>query len=267
MSWDPAQYLKFSNQRLRPALDLLAQIPLASPATVVDLGCGAGNVTRFIAERWPQAQISGVDNSAEMLAKARAGMPQVRWIESGIAEWQPDQAVDLIYSNAALHWLPGHAALLSRLMGFLKPGGVLAVQMPRNFAAPSHTSIDAALDALGLPAAARARIDADKLNSPVAESAQYYDWLAPQAAGIDLWETLYTHVLGGENAVAEWVKGTALIPVLNGLQLTADSESAGLALRERFLADYCARTNAAYPRRVDGTTLFPFRRLFIVGTR
>ena len=261
MSWDPAQYLKFSNHRLRPALDLLAQIPLAAPERVVDLGCGAGNVTRFLAERWPQAQFTGVDNSAEMLAKARTQLPQAAWVESGIAEWQPEAPVDLIYSNAALHWLPKHPALFARLLGFLKPGGILAVQMPRNFAAPSHTSIDAALDTLALPAEQRAAIDAEKLNSPVAEPADYYDWIKPLAANVDLWETLYSHVLEGENAVAEWVKGTALIPVMNGL---GGPEA---PLRQRFLADYRARTNAAYPRRPDGTTLFPFRRLFIVATR
>lgn len=261
MSWDPAQYLKFGNQRLRPALDLLAQIPLEAPARVVDLGCGAGNVTRFILDRWPAAQAMGVDNSAEMLAKARASLPEVEWVESGIAEWQPDEPVDLIYSNAALHWLPGHPKLFARLMDFLKPGGVLAVQMPRNFAAPSHTSIDAALDALGLPADVRAGIDANKLNNPVAEPEQYYDWVKPLASNVDMWETLYSHVLNGDNAVAEWVKGTALIPVMKGLQAVDP------ALCERFMADYCARTNAAYPRRPDGTTLFPFRRLFLVATR
>ncbi len=267
MSWDPAQYLKFGNQRLRPALDLLAQIPLESPATVVDLGCGAGNVTRFIAERWPGAKITGVDNSAAMLEKARAALPQVAWEESGIADWQPTEPVDLIYTNAALHWLPNHPALFARLMGFLKPGGILAVQMPRNFAAPSHTSIDAGLDALNLPAAVRASIDANKLNNPVAEPEQYYDWIKPLAASIDMWETLYSHVLNGENAVAEWVKGTALIPVLNGLQAAEDAGQIGRGLRDQFWTDYCTRTNTAYPRRADNTTVFPFRRLFMIATR
>ena len=271
MSWDPAQYLKFGNQRLRPALDLLAQIPLESPAAVVELGCGAGNVTRFIAERWPGARVTGVDNSADMLDQACAALPQVNWVASGIEAWAPEQPVDLIYSNAALHWLPRHQALLERLLGFLKSGGVLAVQMPRNWAAPSHTSIDAALDGLGLTPAQRAGIDAAKLNTPVSEPAQYYDWLKPLTARIDMWETLYTHVLAGENAVAEWVKGTALIPVINGLKALADKGSGGNAvengLHQRFWADYCARTNAAYPRRADGTTLLQFRRLFVVATR
>ena len=276
MSWDPSQYLKFGNERLRPALDLLARVPLDAPQALVDLGCGAGNVTQFIEARWPQAQVTGVDSSAEMLLKARAALPAVTWIESEIAAWRPAAPVDLIYSNAALHWLPAHEALLSGLMQHLKPGGVLAVQMPRNWAAPSHTSIDAALDALGLPAAERARLNATKLNTPVAEPAQYYDWLKPQAAQIDLWETLYTHVLAGENAVAEWVKGTALIPVMNGLKTLGDkgfggsTPESGLHQRfwaDRFWEDYSARTRSAYPRRADGTTLLQFRRLFMVATK
>ena len=271
MSWDPSQYLKFGNQRLRPALDLLARLPLDQPQRVVDLGCGAGNVTRFIAQRWPQAQVTGVDSSAEMLAKARSALPAAQWIEAGIGAWQPEAPVDLIYSNAALHWLPGHAQLFPALMAKLKPGGVLAVQMPRNWGAPSHTSIDAALDALGLTPTQRASINAAKLNTPVSEPAHYYDWLQPHAAQIDMWETLYTHVLTGENAVAEWVKGTALIPVMNGLKALVGAGAGGMTadngLYQRFWADYCARTNAAYPRRSDGMTLLQFRRLFIVSTK
>ena len=276
MSWDPSQYLKFGNERLRPALDLLARVPLDAPQALVDLGCGAGNVTQFIEARWPQAQVTGVDSSAEMLVKARAALPAVTWIESEIAAWCPAAPVDLIYSNAALHWLPAHEELLSGLMQHLKPGGVLAVQMPRNWAAPTHTSIDAALDALGLPAAERAQLNATKLNTPVAEPAQYYDWLKPQAAQIDMWETLYTHVLAGENAVAEWVKGTALIPVMNRLKALGDKGFGGSIPEnglhqgfwaERFWEDYSARTMCAYPRRADGTTLLQFRRLFLVATK
>ena len=275
MSWDPSQYLKFGNERLRPALDLLARVPLEAPQQVVDLGCGAGNVTQFIAQRWREAQVTGVDSSGEMLAKARKALPDVEgkvaWVESGIGSWQPDVPVDLIYSNAALHWLPGHAGLFPALMAKLKPGGALAVQMPCNWGAPSHTSIDAALDALGLAPAQRAAINAAKLNTPVAEPAQYYDWLMPHAAQIDMWETLYTHVLSGENAVAEWVKGTALIPVMNGLKALVDAGTGGMAvkngLHQRFWADYCARTNAVYPRRADGTTLLQFRRLFLVALK
>ena len=272
MSWDPTQYLKFGNQRLRPALDLLGQIPLQAPARVVDLGCGAGNVTRFLAERWPQAQVTGVDGSAEMLEKARAAeseLSTVRWAQADMSAWQADTPVELIYSNAALHWLPDHDVLFPRLIKQLQAGGVLAVQMPRNFAAPSHVAMDQALDALGLTGPDRARIDAVKLHSPVAAPEQYYDWIRPLTSQLDIWESIYQHVLNGENAVAEWTKGTALIPVMEGLK--ALSREAGLGaengLHQRFWLDDCARTNAAYPRRADGSTLFPFRRLFIVATR
>ncbi|WP_263768325.1 methyltransferase domain-containing protein [Propionivibrio soli] len=269
MSWDPVQYLKFSNQRLRPALDLLARLPLRTPETVVDLGCGAGNVVRVLSERWPDAHVTGVDSSAEMLEKAQAVLPSVEWQLSEIASWQPSAPVDLIFSNAALHWLPHHDKLLARLVGFLKPGGLLAVQMPHNFAAPSHTSIDDALAGLPMSAAWRTRIMAAKLNHPVADPAQYYAWLKPKVAEVDIWETIYLHVLEGENAVAEWFKATALIPVMDVLSELEEENEAQTGhvggLRERFWADYCARTNTAYPRRHDGTTLFPMRRLFIVA--
>src|SRR5512141_201366 len=141
MSWNPDQYLKFSAPRLRPAIDLLAAVPSTRPGTVYDLGCGAGNVTRLLAERWPQADITGVDDSAAMLAKAATEQARVRWVERGLAQWRADRPADLIYSNAALHWLPDHARLFPALLAQLAPGGVLAVQMPRNFDAPSHTLI------------------------------------------------------------------------------------------------------------------------------
>src|SRR4051794_18309314 len=141
MPWDPAQYLKFAGPRLRPALDLLQRIDVEAPATVYDLGAGAGNVTRLIAARWPDARVVGVDSSAEMLDKAAAENPTIEWQRADLASWRPDRPADVIYSNAALHWLPEHPQLLSSLVGALAPEGVLAVQMPRNFGAPSHTSI------------------------------------------------------------------------------------------------------------------------------
>src|ERR1051325_10123912 len=141
MPWDPAQYLKFAGPRLRPALDLLQRIDIESPRSVYDLGAGAGNVTRLIAARWPEARIVGVDGSAEMLAKAAAENPAIEWRQANLGAWRPDRAADLIYSNAALHWLDNHDRLFPALFASLAPGGVLAVQIPRNFGAPSHTSI------------------------------------------------------------------------------------------------------------------------------
>lgn len=254
MTWDPAQYLKFAGPRLQPAIDLLARVPLLAPARIVDLGCGAGNVTALLARRWPDAEIVGVDDSAPMLAQARAELPQVRWELGSIADWSPVAAPELIFSNAALHWLPDHPALFARLVDRLAPGGMLAVQMPRNFEAPSHTLV---------ADVARAGPWRDRLAPllrppPVATPADYYDWLAPRAAALDLWETEYLQVLSGDDPVKEYTKGSFLRPFLDAL---APDEGAA------FEAEYAARVRAAYPRRADGRTLFPFRRLFLLLRR
>jgi trans-aconitate 2-methyltransferase len=252
MSWNPQQYLKFSQPRLRPAMDLLARIPSAEPQVVYDLGCGAGNVTAALVNRWPGAKIIGVDASATMLAQAARTLPQLQWVHQALDGWQAERPADVIYSNAALHWLPDHRRLFPRLVAMLSPGGVLAVQMPRNFSAPSHTLIEATARAgpwhgrlASLLAAA----------APVAEPQFYYSLLAPLAASLDIWESEYLQVLSGEDPVKEWTKGTWLLQFLERLDPTE---------RADFEADYALRLRAAYPRRADGSTLFPFRRLFIV---
>jgi len=251
VSWNPDQYLKFSQPRLRPALDLLARLALPDPQRIYDLGCGTGNVTAALLQRWPNASITGVDSSASMLAQAASALPQVQWQRESLDRWQADAPADLIYSNAALHWLPDHQHLLPRLLASLKPGGVLAVQMPRNFAAPSHTMI--ADTARAGPW--RSRLESLLVAAPVGEPAFYYTLLAPLARSLDIWETEYLQVLGGEDPVKEWTRGTALIPFLERLNA---------AEQMQFESDYAQRLRSAYPRRADGTTLFPFRRLFIV---
>jgi trans-aconitate 2-methyltransferase len=252
VSWNPDQYLKFAAPRLRPAVDLLAAVPAAQPRIVYDLGCGAGNVTRLLADRWPQADITGVDDSAGMLARAAAELPGARWVQQSLADWRADRPTDLIYSNAALHWLPDHAQLFPALVGQLASGGVLAAQMPRNFGAPSHTLI--AETVRGGPW--RARLEPLLQPSPVAPPDVYYDILAPRVAQLDIWETEYLQVLEGVDPVKEWTKGTWLKQFLDAL---AEPQ------RSAFENDYAARLRGAYPARADGKTLFPFRRLFIVA--
>jgi len=250
--WDPARYLAFADHRTRPAADLLARIGLEDPSTVVDLGCGPGNSTALLAARWPSARIVGVDSSPDMLAKARASGVRAEWLEADIAHWTPDTPPDVIYANAALQWLPEHAALLPRLLGFLSPGGALAVQMPRNFDAPSH----ALLRATAAEGPWAGRLAGVLRAEPVAGPAWYYDLLAPHAATLDIWETEYLHVLESEDPVLRWTRSTALRPVIDALD---DDQLAA------FEAAYAAKLRAAYPRRADGRTLFPFRRLFVVA--
>jgi len=252
--WNPEQYLKFAGPRFRPAQDLLMRVAIDSPRTVYDLGCGAGNVTRMLAQRWPGAQIVGVDDSEAMLAQAKREATDIIWKRQGLAEWAPEEPADVIYSNAALHWLPDHLTLFPRLMDQLAPGGVLAVQMPRNFNEPSHTLIWETLRA----GPWRSRLEHLVRPSPVATPDFYYGLVGPLAADVDIWETQYLQVLEGEDPVKEWTKGTWLKQFLDALD-EAD--------RPAFEEDYARRLRDAYPSLPNGTTLFPFRRLFIVARR
>jgi trans-aconitate 2-methyltransferase len=252
--WDPSQYGKFAGDRLRPAFDLLRRVDVDHPSEVIDLGAGAGTVTRMLRERWPGAHITGVDASPEMLDAARAENPRATWVQADLASWRPAGPVDVLFSNAALHWLPSHHTLFPRLLQDVKPGGVLAVQMPRNFASPSHTLIvEAARSGPWRP-----RLEPLLRPVPVHAPEFYFDLLAPHTADVDIWETEYKHVLQGEHPVKEWVKGTWLKPLLDALDPVD---------RPAFEARYADLTDAAYPRRPDGRTLFPFRRLFIVARR
>jgi trans-aconitate 2-methyltransferase len=252
MAWNPAQYRKFSGQRLRPARDLLGRVPLDAPQSVVDLGCGEGAATRLLRERWPGAELTGVDSSAEMLEVAARELSGVQWEQADIATWKPPVPVDLIFSNAALHWLDDHTSLFLHLVEAIKPGGVMAVQMPRNFLAPSHTLITA----VALDKPWRERLAPLLRPEPVAASEFYYDLLALRVTHLDIWETEYLQVLEGENPVVEWTKGTWLRPLLAAL---GDEDG------RLFEFDYRRRVAEAYPRRKDGRTLYPFRRLFIVA--
>ncbi|HEY0838169.1 MAG TPA: methyltransferase domain-containing protein [Azospirillum sp.] len=252
MSWDPDQYALFDALRRRPAHDLLAALPTVDPKRIVDLGCGGGHLSRVLAERWPQAEVLGVDNSPAMLAWAEGTPSRVRWLRADLRTWRPHWPVELLISNAALHWLDDHAALFPELLEAVAPGGVLAVQMPRNFSAPSH----ALLQETAAAGPWRDRLDGVLRPRPVHAPQDYFDWLAPLAKRVDIWETEYLHVLHGDAPVFQWLKGSALVPVLEALQgaeLTA------------FLTAYRERLEAAYPERPDGSTLFPFKRLFIVA--
>jgi trans-aconitate 2-methyltransferase len=255
VTWDPTQYLKFDTPRLRSALELLAHIDLDAPRSIVDLGCGPGNVTAFLKDRWPEACLVGVDNSVEMLERARRDYPAIEFVDADIATWDPGRKLDLIYSNATLHWLDDHRLLFPRLARDLERGGVLAVQMPHNERAPAQV----ALHEVAADGPWASTVVPLLRPEPVAEPGFYYDVLRPHLDGtIHVWETEYQMVLTGDNPVAEFTARSLLRPLVSALP--AD-------LGEALTEAYAARLAELYPIRPDGSTLYPFKRLFIVGRR
>jgi trans-aconitate 2-methyltransferase len=249
-TWNPQQYLKFAEERTRPCRDLAARIELPPSARVIDLGCGPGNSTEVLAERWPDAELTGLDSSAEMIAKAREAHPDWHWIAGDIPAWAAEagEEYDLAFSNAALQWVPDHAAVFPRLAARAK---MLAVQVPGNWDGPAHQTMREVGKRHGIDGRVREWYTHD--------TAFYYDTLAPQASQLDIWATEYLHVLEGVEAIVEWYKGTGMIPFLRALN--SDEE------RERFAADYLEAIRDVYRPRADGKVLFPFRRLFLIARR
>lgn len=251
MSWNPSLYMTFADERTRPAMELLARVQTEHPKRVADLGCGPGNSTAPLAARWPDADVEGLDSSQAMIDAAKAANIPARFTLADVATWAPKEKYDVVFSNATYQWIPDHAKLLPRLMGFVVSGGTFAFQVPNNQYAPSHNLMrDVAAQGRWADKLANVRgVFVEKVND-------YYDMLAPHARGIDIWTTEYLQVLEGEDAVFKWVSGTGLRPYLDALNPDE---------REAFTREYKARLNIAYPRRADGKTLFPFSRLFCVA--
>lgn len=253
--WNPELYRRFEDERTRPARDLLAQVPLDRPASVVDLGCGPGNSTELLVERFPDARIVGVDNSAAMLESARARLAEPSFELADIAQWRPDGPVDLIFANASLQWLGDHDGLLPRLVGMLAPGGVLAIQMPENREEPSHRLMREV--AAGEPWAETIRTGMRE-RTAVLDVGRYYDLLVGAGAVAELWRTIYHHRMPDAAAIVQWVSSTGLRPFLDALPEH---------WRASFLKQYEARIAEAYPPQADGQRLLRFPRLFMVARR
>jgi len=257
-TWDADQYLRFADERTQACRDLAARVAIASPRRIIDLGCGPGNSTAILGERWPSADLTGLDNSPRMIEAARRDYPWGRWAVGDIATWTAGEGgpFDLVFSNAALQWVDDHAAAFPRLLGQVAPGGALAVQMPSNYDAPPHRM----MRELAASAAWRDRFPAGGIRQwHVHDPAFYYDVLARRAVRVDLWETEYIHMMSGAEAIVEWYKGTGLRPFFDALASDED--------RSQFTAQYLEAIRAKYPRRPDGRVLFPFRRLFVVAYR
>jgi trans-aconitate 2-methyltransferase len=257
MRWDPQQYTRYAEERSRPLQDLIARIRVERPEHVLDLGCGPGPMTRSLADRWPQASVLGIDSSEDMIAKAadHAVPGTVEFRVADVTSFTPDHTYDVIVSNALLQWVPDHLDLFPRFASWLRPGGAVAIQVPDNFTDPSHVL----LRELRQSPSWRDRLaeDADR-SAGVQRPAAYLDALAAVGLEPDVWQSTYLHVLSGENAVLEWMKGTALRPVLARLSGDADATAA-------FLAELAQLLERAYPVRPNGRTVFPFTRTFAVG--
>jgi trans-aconitate 2-methyltransferase len=253
--WNAEQYLKFEDERTRPSRDLLAQIPRADARRVVDIGCGPGNSTELLVKRWPQAAVIGIDTSADMLRQARERLPGHSFIEANIAHWAPPENTDVLFANAIFQWVPGHLKQLQRLLGALPRGGVLAVQMPDNLDEPAHVLMRevAQLEPWHEMLAETAGVR-DNLPKP----GVYYDVLGPLCSRLEIWHTIYNHVLDDAAAIVEWVKGTGLRPFVDPLDPPE---------RKAYLAEYTARIVSSYLPQADGKVLLRFPRIFIVAVR
>ncbi len=249
--WNPGKYLAFSDHRGRPFFELLSRVDAAGPRRVVDLGCGPGNLTATLTDRWPGAVLEAWDSSPEMVEDAVRRGVDAR--VGDVRDWAPAPDTDVVVSNAALHWVPEHAELVTRWAQQLAPGAWIAFQVPGNFGAPSHQLVR---DLAGRPQWSDLLTDHPLPDDAVLSPARYADLLTDAGCSVDAWETTYVHELTGTVPVLEWITGTALRPVRSVLDDTQ---------WERFRAELVPLLDAAYPARPDGITFFPFRRIFVAA--
>jgi trans-aconitate 2-methyltransferase len=254
-SWDANLYLQFADERTQPSIDLVARITAREPRRIVDLGCGPGNSTEILRRRWPNADLIGVDHSPDMIAAARSAFPAGKWLIGNISTFQDDQPFDIVFSNAALQWVPNHHAVFPHLWEMVAPGGVLAVQVPVHLSSPLHQLIlEIANDPIW-----QTRLTNARTAIVVGRPENYYEILQQLGARIEMWVTEYYHIMEDARAIVSWIRGTGLRPFLQAL---ADDNE-----RQMFLDRLLEGVARAYPCQKDGRVLFPFRRLFLLSAR
>jgi trans-aconitate 2-methyltransferase len=251
--WDPSLYLRFEAERTRPSMDLVARIEVGNPASIIDVGCGPGNSARVLRERWPGSSILGLDNSPAMIDRAKKDYPELHWTLGDATRLAASEAYDIVFSNAALQWMPDHEKLLPRLLGAAKAGGALAVQIPRFKAMPIHAAIERVAASAKWKSFTAGRAEVHHYHEP----GYYYDLLCGLASRVDMWQTLYSHILPSRGAIIEFIRGTGLKPYLDALP--------GEGPRAEFELEVLAECEKDYPLRADGRLLFPFDRLFFIA--
>ncbi|HEX3860868.1 MAG TPA: trans-aconitate 2-methyltransferase [Stellaceae bacterium] len=252
-AWDASQYLRFANERTQSALDLVARLPLEKPRQIIDLGCGPGNSTVLLRQRWPDADVAGLDTSFDMIETARRDHPGIAFVQGDLTSWAPAEPFDLVFSNAALQWVGDHRTLVPRLVDAVAPGGALAVQMPRNHDFATH----ALMRQVAADGPWRDRMVGARDPSPVEAPEFYYDCLSAKGCRVTLWETNYIQVMDDVQAIITWLRGTGLRPFL--ARLAAGEEPV-------FLERYAALLAEAFPARADGKVLLPYPRLFFIAS-
>ncbi|MES2308177.1 MAG: methyltransferase domain-containing protein [Verrucomicrobiota bacterium] len=250
-TWDASLYLKFGKERTQPSIDLAARIQISEPGRIVDLGCGPGNSTEVLAQKWPNAEIVGLDNSSEMIHSASLSFPKGKWILSDIASWTSPEPVDLLFSNAALQWVPQHEILFPHLMN--QTYGAFAAQIPAHY----DSKVNLIVQEVAMDSQWRDRMEGPRQALIKKSPGFYYDLLQPLSSRLEMWETEYIHIMESHQSILEWFRGTGLRPFLQALP----EKDLQIEFEKQVLDGYCK----AYPLQKDGRVLFPFRRLFFVA--
>jgi len=253
--WNAFQYLRYGSERTRAAADLVARINLDAPQNIADVGCGPGNSTSLLWQRWPRSNVLGIDNSPEMIDAARTTFPERQWSLCDAGSWDPQHTFDLVYSNAALQWLPDHEHLLHRLLGHVSEGGALAFQIP----SATYATVRELIFEISRKSEWDHRMSGPRSVLTMEPPTFYYDTLITDSVSLDLWETEYLHVLDSKSAIVDWIASTGLRPFLDALDTDAE--------RRSFTNELQRRVDDTYETRCDGKVLFPFRRTFVIAYR